>query len=142
MSNKSRGNSLLKLMATDAAGIGCLILVPIIGPLPGPGGIPLIIAGLGLLAQNHEFARNWLKYVKKHSDSTREIIFPNVTWTKWGWDIISFILLVAGTWASFQFDDNRLLKIMAVGVLASSSTVFMMNRNRIDTLEKFLGRKK
>lgn len=137
----AKNNSLLKVVATDAAGVGCLILVPIIGPWPGPGGIPLLIAGLGFLAQNHEWARKWLYYVKKHSDSVRDIVFPNIQWIKWAWDIVALAVMSAGIWGSFVYDDNRLIKLFFIGVMASSSSIFMLNRNRIDVLEKFFRKK-
>lgn len=142
MANKSieRDNPLWKVIVTDAAGIGCLILVPIVGPWPGPGGIPLLVAGLGFLGQNHEWARKWMYYVKKHSTSVREIVFPNTTWIKWAWDITALAIMSAGIWGSFAFDDNRLFKVFSIGVMASASTIFMLNRNRIDVLEKWFHR--
>jgi len=137
MPNKDSNNSLLKVIGTDIAGVILLILVPILGPLPGPGGIPLLVTGLGLLGINHEWARKWLRYVKKHSDSAREIIFPNKPWAMWGWDITSGLLMATGVWISF-FAEWWLLKGLSIGIMASSTTVFMMNRDRITKLDKKL----
>jgi len=39
-----------KRIATDAAGYGLILLSLAVGWLPGPGGIPLLVAGLGLLS--------------------------------------------------------------------------------------------
>ncbi len=137
--NEKPKNSLIKIIGTDIAGIICLILVPILGPLPGPGGIPLLVTGLGLLALNHEFAQKWLRYVKKHSDSIREIVFPDVTWIKWAWDIFCVVLLCVGLWLNFTA-EWWLLKGLSVGIMAGSSTLFMMNRDRISVLDKLLHR--
>ena len=138
MSSENRQQtSKLKVIGTDIAGIVCLILVPLIGWLPGPGGIPLLITGLGLLSINHEFARNWLKYVKKHSTSLRNVVFPNITWIQWTWDIIAVLMLVVGTVVNFQA-EHFLLKGFSIGVMAGSTTVFLMNRNRLDWLDKKL----
>lgn len=133
-SKKDSKNSLHKIIATDAAGIGCLILVPILGPLPGPGGIPLLISGLSLLAVNHESARAALDYVKKHSDKLREIVFPDTTWAKWTWDAIVVLLIVSGTIIQMNA-DWWLFEIISLGLYAGSTTIFMMNRDRITWLD-------
>jgi hypothetical protein len=53
-----------KLVVLDILGVLLIIAAGLIGWIPGPGGIPLLLAGLGLLAINHEWARRWLKRVK------------------------------------------------------------------------------
>lgn len=83
MARKQNGNSLAKVIATDAAGIACLMLVPFLGPLPGPGGIPLILAGFGLLAANHDWADDAIHYVKKNSENLLKTFFPNRPLIKW-----------------------------------------------------------
>ena len=138
---KPKDNSLLKVIGTDIAGVICLILVPILGPLPGPGGIPLLVTGLGLLAINHDWAKDWLSYVKKHSESVRDIMFPDTTWAKWGWDIIAASLLIAGLWINL-FAEWWLIKGMSIGMMASSTTLFLLNRNRIAKLDEKLRGKK
>lgn len=112
-----------------------MLLVPFLGPLPGPGGIPLILTGLGLLSVNHEFARKWLLYAKKHSKSISGIVFPDVTWVKWMWDGIAASLLLAGLYVSFE-SEWWLLRGLSIGMMASASTVFMLNRDRIEKLDK------
>lgn len=140
MARKNNGNPLIKVIATDIAGVGCLILVPFLGPLPGPGGIPLLIAGFGLLAVNHDWADDAVIYVKKHSESLRRVIFPDITWVKWAWDLFALFLVVSGTWVNIIFEENIILKGLSIGVMASASTLFMLNRGRIDWLEKKLRR--
>ncbi len=139
-SSKRQQPSKLKVIGTDIAGVTCLILVPLVGWLPGPGGIPLLITGLGLLAINHEFARNWLHYVKKHSQSLRDIIFPEIKWLQWLWDAVAVSMLIIGTILNFQA-EHFLLKGFSIGVMAGSTTVFMMNRKRLDWLERKLLKK-
>lgn len=129
-------NSLLKVIMTDLAGVGCLALVPLLGPIPGPGGIPLLLTGLGLLAVNHEFARSWLRYAKKHSKSLSDIVFPDVTFVKWAWDIVALLVLGFGLWLSFN-SEWWLLEGLSIGIMASSSTIFMLNRDRITKLEEY-----
>ncbi len=127
---------LWKIILSDLAGIGCLLLVPVLGPLPGPGGIPLVIAGLGFLSLNHKSAERLLAYVKKHSDSLRNIIFPDKKWTKRAWDMTAIVVLAIGTYLNFQSGENNILKIFSIVVMASSTTIFVLNRNRIDWIDK------
>jgi len=133
MANKK--NSKLKVILTDTAGVLCLMLVPFLGPIPGPGGIPLLLAGLGLLALNHDWADRWLGYAKTHSDSLRTIFFPNVTWVKWAWDIFSVSLLSFGLWLSFV-GEGWFIRGLSVAIMASSTTIFVLNRGRIIWLDK------
>lgn len=139
MARKQNNNSLLKVILTDTAGVGCLMLVPFLGPLPGPGGIPLIIAGFGLLAANHDWADDAIVYVKKHSTTLRDVVFPNVTWVKWSWDLFALSLVSFGTWLNI-IAEHWLLKGMSIGIMASASTIFMFNRNRLEWLDKALRR--
>jgi len=139
MARKQNNNSLLKVILTDMAGVGCLMLVPFLGPLPGPGGIPLIIAGFGLLAANHDWADDAIIYVKKRSTSLRKIVFPDVTWIKWSWDFFALALVLFGTWLNI-IAENWLLKALSIGFMASASTLFMLNRDRLDWLDKALRR--
>lgn len=140
MSKQSkRKNSVIKIILTDTAGVLCLALVPILGPLPGPGGIPLLLTGFGLLAVNHDWADGAVHYVKKHSESLQSVIFPDVTWVKWSWDLLVVVMLVGGTLLNI-YAENWFLSAFSYGVLAGSTTLFMLNRNRLDWLDKQLRR--
>ena len=139
MARKNNGNPRWKVITTDTLGVVCLILVPFVGWLPGPGGIPLLIAGFGLLAVNHDWADDAVNYVKNHSESLRGIVFPNITWVKWAWDILVLILLIGGTILNFTA-DNIILKGLSIGIMAGSTTIFMFNRDRLIWLDKQLRR--
>jgi hypothetical protein len=132
-----RKNPLWKVVLTDTGGVILLILVPILGPLPGPGGIPLLISGFGLLAINHDWADDAVKYVKKHSESLRDVVFPNKLWVQRSWDALSVFLLASGTWLNIVA-EHWFWKAMSYGIMASSTTIFMMNRNRLAWLDKTL----
>lgn len=139
MAKKNPDTHWLKVLATDALGVLLLLLVPVIGPLPGPGGIPLLIAGFGLLAINHDWADGAVLYVQKHSESLRKVVFPDITWAKWSWDLFALFLLLGGTWLNFNA-ENWFLKGISIGIMASSTTVFMLNRDRLVWLDKLLRR--
>jgi hypothetical protein len=133
-SNGSRVNPLWKVILTDIAGIGCLALVPFLGPLPGPGGIPLTLAGFGLLAVNHDWADDAIHFVKKHSENLLGYFFPDKPLIKWAWDIFALSLFIGGLWLNLTA-EWWLLSGLSYGIMAGSSTVFMLNRGRLDWLD-------
>lgn len=47
-------------------GVSLLILSVALGWLPGPGGIPLALAGLWLLSTEFDWAKRWRRKVKAH----------------------------------------------------------------------------
>lgn len=137
MRQKNPDNPWWKVLLTDMLGVFLLLLVPFLGPLPGPGGIPLLLAGFGLLAANHDWADGAIHYIKKHSDSLRNVVFPDITWVKWVWDIVALGLLVGGTLLNI-YAVFWLYKGLSYGIMASSTTLFMLNRDRISWLDNAL----
>ena len=138
-----RRNPLWKVIAYDIAGITCLILVPFLGPLPGPGGIPLLLAGFGLLAVNHDWADDAILFVKKHGDNLIKVFFPDNTWIKWAWYIGLVGVFIFGIWVE-TCGDSFWFTIFGLLFNAAATTLFMFNRGRLDwindQLRKF-GRK-
>jgi len=130
----SRQNPLWKVIATDIAGITCLFLVPFLGPLPGPGGIPLLLAGFGLLAVNHDWADDAIHFVKKHSENLLGYFFPDKPLIKWAWDIFAAVIFIVGLWLNLTA-EWWVFKGLSYGIMAGSSTVFMLNRGRFDWLD-------
>ena len=59
--------------------LGCLLIVvaPLVGILPGPGGIFVFAAGLALVLQNSEWAKRlYVKFKRRHPNKGR--------WADWG----------------------------------------------------------
>ena len=134
-----RKNPLWKVVVTDLAGIGCLILVPILGPLPGPGGIPLLLAGFGFLAVNHDWADDAIHQIKKHSENLQALVFPDKLWVKRMWDGVALSMLILGTVMNI-YSPNWFVSGLSYGVMAGSTTLFMLNRDRLTWLDKALRR--
>lgn len=131
----------LKRFGTDIAGYFCLLLVIPIGWLPGPGGIPLLIAALSLLSVHNPWAKSLLDYVKKHSDSLRTIVFPRNKRIELMWDIFAG-LLFSSAFIISVFADTTVIRICATAMGAIASTAFMFNRHRLEALQKTLRRNK
>lgn len=130
-----------KRIAIDIAGFTCLLLVPLVGWLPGPGGIPLLIAGLGLLSIHNDWAKRLLHYVRMRSESLRDIFFPDNRLVQWAWDLFVVLLIILGTLISI-YAENRFIKAGSVAFYAIASTTFMFNRHRLKWLELKLKRNK
>ena len=53
-----------QLIFFDTLAVICIIAAIATGWLPGPGGIPLVIVGLSLLAINHEWAQRYVDLLR------------------------------------------------------------------------------
>lgn len=123
------------------AGYGCLIAAPLIGWLPGPGGIPLFLTGLGLLSINNPWAKRLLHYVRQHSESLSDTVFPNKPLFQWAWDIFVVVLIAVGTLISV-FSNNNFVRASSVVFYATATTLFLLNRSRLKWLDIKLRRRK
>ena len=59
--------------------LGCLLIViaPLVGAIPGPGGVFVFAAGLALVLQNSEWAkRQYVRFKRRHPNKGR--------WADWG----------------------------------------------------------
>ena len=130
-----------KRFGTDIAGYLCLILVIPVGWLPGPGGIPLLIAGLSLLSIHNAWAKRLLDYVKRHSDSLRTVLFPKNNTIEWCWDI-AMICLFVGSFSIGLLANAWLIQGASIAFAAVSTTAFLFNRSRIDLLTKKVQKKR
>lgn len=61
---KRRKNPIVRVLLLTA-GVLLLMLTPLVGPIPGPGGIVVFAAGLVLILQNSNWARRHFARLKK-----------------------------------------------------------------------------
>jgi uncharacterized membrane protein YobD (UPF0266 family) len=126
---------LARRIVTDAAGYGLIILSVLTGWLPGPGGIPLFLAGLGLLSIHNAWAKKLLVYFKENGLKLLAVIFPENTWIKALHDIFVGILCIAIVVIIIKTDSVAALAVVVVlGALAVVDILY--NRNRWATLTK------
>jgi len=122
----------LKRIGIDIAGF-CLILLGLsLGWLPGPGGIPLVIAGLGLLSVNNHWARRLLGYFKAHSDNFMHFIFPNTKIIQAAHDVL-VILMLAGAVYLLAWHRSAIWLGLSSSLIALAIIDFLFNRNRLKT---------
>ncbi len=83
-----------KRIAIDAAGYFLLVAAVLTGWLPGPGGIPLAIAGLGLLSINNEWAKRLRIWLLANGGKLVEFLFPRNALVQWLYDGLVIVLFV------------------------------------------------
>jgi hypothetical protein len=113
----------LKRILIDLAGYSLIIISPFLGWIPGPGGIPVFLAGLALLSINNHWAKRLLEYSKKHADSSLDIIFPDSK--KWRIiHTISGIVLLLIAFYSLTYLDGFIR--LAIGMPALGVGAFQL----------------
>ncbi len=131
----------LKRFFTDIAGYGLILLGILSSPLPGPGGIPLILAGLGVLSIHNAWARRLRDWFVIHSGKTVEKLFPKNRWIQLLYDLLVILLLVL-----VAVLINRHAAIwqisMAIGLFFLALTVAGINRDRAYRLKQKLTKHK
>ena len=131
---KRKDRNILQATGIDIAGFGLLILSPIIGPLPGPGGIATFLAGLGVLSLNYDWAERLLKELDNRRQKITEVIMTKPLVVK-SIDAFAIASMIAGTLVLI-FIENKLIQYIAIGSLISSPLVILLNNKRIDKLYK------
>jgi hypothetical protein len=116
-----------QLIVFDTLAVLFMIAALLTGWLPGPGGIPLFLVGLGLLAINHEWAQRYIDLLKDYADKMSDLIFtPRL---RVFFDVIAPVLVGVGVFLLLQRDAFWMIPLgmftVGIGLLA-----FFGNRNR------------
>lgn len=128
------------VLLIDILGFTCIIAAPFLGWLPGPGGLPLLIIGLSLLAKNHEWAERLLQRVKDHAGQAAKKVSDADPATKIAIDIAS-VLFIAGAVVLISNTTRSLLTTAAISLIIVGTTMFVTNRDRYQKLWKRLRRR-
>lgn len=134
---KKNNNGFWKIVAYDIAAGLCFIGVILFGWLPGPGGIPLFLLGLSLLAANHDWAERWLETAKYRGVSFKKWLFPNKRWVQNTYDGVALGFMGIAIILVLQH-ESRLAEGAAVILFCFSLFVFLVNRNRFDSFSNLL----
>lgn len=72
-----RKKSILIRQVLFVLGIALVIVAPLVGAIPGPGGVFVFAAGLALILQNSEWAKRlYVRFKRRHPNKGR--------WADWG----------------------------------------------------------
>lgn len=128
----AKDRSLLKKITIDVAGVGLIVASPFLGLFPGPGGVPIFLAGLGLLASNHDWARNILKDLEKHREGLAQRVFANKK-VSLAADIIGTLILCGAIYILFT-TDSLLYRGFSIGTISTTLLVLLSNQSRIERI--------
>lgn len=124
-----------KRVLVDAAGYALIIAAALTGWLPGPGGIPLFIAGLGLLSINNAWAQRLRDYLLQHGGKLVKVIFPPIPLVQWLYDVI-----VVALWVIVFILVQQHAAVWQIGLAVSlfflSVAIALLNRDRMQRLKR------
>lgn len=130
----------IKAIALDTLGVLMIIAAPLIGWLPGPGGIPLLLGGLGLLSINHKWARRLLDDLKTRGLNLVERFYVDHPLVRAVYDLLSALLIGTGI---YFFANVTGSLVFGLGIVSffTGLALFLGNRKRLERLNKRLRRK-
>ena len=129
-----------KTAALDILGVTLIIISPLLGWLPGPGGIPLFLAGLGLLSINHEWARRLLHQIKTTGFNLVDRFFVDHPVWKAVYDFASFLFMGFGLFLFSEITGNIRLAF-ALFFFFTGLALFLGNRKRLERFQKWAAKK-
>jgi hypothetical protein len=124
-------------VGTDILGFAMLLAVPLVGWLPGPGGIPLLLGGLGLLSLNHEWAKRLLHEVKTKGTNIYEVIFPENKKIYLVYDFLGVQGLIISIYFATVVTKSFTLALSIAGIFFTSG-LLLANRKRLDKITRFI----
>lgn len=124
-------------LGTDAAGYGLILFGLLTGWLPGPGGIPLILGGLGLLAIHNRWAQRILHIAKTHGTQLVRYIFPENPYIKALHDMLAISLVISAV-VIVNTKITYTTVAFAISLTALGVADFLYNRNRWNKIKNRL----
>ncbi len=125
----------LERFIIDTAGYLLIITAALTGWLPGPGGIPLFIAGLSLLSINNKWAKDLREYVLKHGGKIVQIIFPKHPIAQWAYDLIAIALFGVSAYMGWRHEAIWQVSLAASAFFVATF-ISLMNRERLATMRR------
>jgi hypothetical protein len=118
-----------KRIGTDVLGILLIIASILFGWIPGPGGIPLFLAGLGLLSLNHQWAKQLLERARQGGLNISDKLLRENLWWQRSIDVIAFGSTVTAIWL-FLSVETLTLRAMAISLIGIGIGLLLANRKR------------
>ena len=139
--SKRKNRNFAKRIAIDIAGFGLIIISPFLGWLPGPGGIPVFLAGLGILSLNYDWAENLLKdFEQKRLEFVEKYLVSNKKIAR-TIDLLCVLIIIMAIIAVLNL-NSPVLKLLSAGAGSFSFIILVSNQRRLDRVfEKFKKKK-
>ena len=130
-----------KRLATDALGVLMLLGAVAFGWIPGPGGIPLLLGGLGLLSINHDWAKRLLVKVKDGGNIFYEALFPDNKKLYMLYDVIGLVVFCTGIYI-VSLETKNITQTLAVAVAVIAAGLLLTNRKRLERISRYVAKHK
>lgn len=124
----------LKRLGTDVLGVALMLASIPLAWVPGPGGLPLFLAGLGLLSINHHWARRLLIRAKQHGLQVSKLILRENLWWQRGIDLVAIATIVSAIWL-FLAVEQLPLKAISFSLVFIGTYLLLSNRQRLARLK-------
>lgn len=118
-----------RIIVFDTLGVAFMILAVLTGWLPGPGGIPLFIIGLSLLAVNHDWAERYIDLLKKYADRLGDVVFVKNPRIELLYDAIAPFGVAAGVFLLWRHSAIWMISL-GIFLFFISITFLLGNRGR------------
>lgn len=129
-----------KVIIIDVLGIVFMIAALLTGWLPGPGGIPLLIIGLSLLAINHEWAQRYIDKLKNYADHVGDLIFIEKPKVQLIYDLIAPIMIASGILLLIRHSAIWMISL-GIFITALGITFLLGNRHRYRNIKRKIAKK-
>jgi hypothetical protein len=128
-----------QLILFDTLALICMALAIATGWLPGPGGIPLFILGLSLLAINHTWAKRYIDLLRRYADKVSDLIF--IPRLRVAFDVLAAVLCASGI---LLITLQTKIWILSLGIVSICFGLLCLfgNRNRWARLKKSFKKRK
>jgi hypothetical protein len=127
-----------KRVLVDTAGYLLIVASALTGWLPGPGGLPLLIGGLGLLSINNKWAMNLRIYLLDNGGKFVDKLFPKNPLAQWAYDLVATTLFAVAAYLAWSRAASWQV-MLATSAFFMAVFISLMNRDR---LARFRNRKK
>lgn len=124
-------------IAVDVLGVLLIVLSCLVGWLPGPGGLPIFLAGLALLAKNHSWAKNLLTTVKTRGAKILKTFFKNHPVLVIIYDIVAILIVILVLVWFYKTESFKWLAPILM-ILSAALVIILGNRNRYSAIKRKL----
>lgn len=124
-----------KRVLTDAAGYLLVLASAATGWLPGPGGLPLLIAGLGLLSINNAWAKDLREYLLQNGGKIIGVLFPKHPIAQWAYDLVAITLFFVAAFLAWRHAAIWQISL-AASAFFTACFISLMNRDRLATFKR------
>jgi hypothetical protein len=132
--------SFWKILLLDTLGVIFMVGALFLGWLPGPGGIPLFIIGLSLLAINHEWAERHKVRLREFAEQIGDYIFVDKPLFQLAYDVLGGLLLGGGLGLLIHYHTGWKITL-SISLMGAGLTLLLGNRQRWAHFKKSLNRK-